>query len=484
MRKSGLCLSGLYMECAGEYGHYVEWREKSIGRKRKSIAAFVLAAVLGIVAVNPMAVRMNQAKAVVSQTSGTALAGGVSEEPLRLVSRDSEPKISGVPMGTLIKETGDILVVLDPGHGGEDEGCSSEGVEEKALNLQIALRVQSRLLEMGYQVRLTRETDIVRTLEERVQAANQAGADIYVSIHQNASEEKDVEGIEVWYSGQNEGAESERLSRVIQKYVVESTGARARELQENEELFVIRECTMPACLIETGFLSNRAERGKLAGSGYQEQLAEGIARGIDVYFHPRTMYLTFDDGPSDANTNRILDILKARGIHAAFFLIGENVEKHPETAKRIAAEGHTIGIHCYRHDYEALYDSVESYIADFEKAQAVVRDVTGVETKLFRFPGGSINGWNKQVHDQIAEEMAKRGCIYYDWNASLEDAVSNPKAEKLIANGVSSTLGRKKVIMLAHDVIGETGLCLEELLDQLPEYEMELLTEDVEPIQF
>ena len=178
------------------------------------------------------------------------------------------------------------------------------------------------------------------------------------------------------------------------------------------------------------------------------------------------------------------DFLKARNIKATFFLVGENVEKHPEMAKRIVDEGHTIGIHCYSHDYNALYASVDSYIADFEKAQEVVREATGVEVKLFRFPGGSINGYNKQVYQQIAEEMTQRGYLYYDWNASLEDAVKNPKAESLIQNAVSSTLGRKKIIMLAHDVVEETGLCLEELLDQFPEYQMEAITEEVEPIHF
>ena len=80
--------------------------------------------------------------------------------------------------------------------------------------------------------------------------------------------------------------------------------------------------------------------------------------------------------------------------------------------------------------------------------------------------------------------MTARGYVYYDWNASLEDAVTKPNADTLIQNGVSSTLGRNHVVMLAHDVVYETGQCLDELLDQFPEYRMEPLTGDVEPIQF
>ena len=242
--------------------------------------------------------------------------------------------------------------------------------------------------------------------------------------------------------------------------------------------------SMPACLIETGFLSNAAERRKLSLAEYQQQIADGIVQGVVYYFHPKTMYLTFDDGPSEENTRKVLEILRERNIKATFFLVGENVRQHPEVARQIVAEGHTIGIHCDNHDYDALYESVDSYVADFEKARQTVYEVTGVETNLFRFPGGSINAYNKKTGDAIIREMTDRGYIYYDWNASLEDAVKNPDPKQLIENGVSTTLGRKKVILLAHDVVGSTGLCLEELLDSLPEYEMKPLSEDVEPICF
>ena len=483
MRKSGLYTSDLYIEYAGAYSDCIEWREKSIGRTGKNIAMFLLAAVIGIVSVNPLAGRIDQVKAAMSQTSEAAVTGGASTK-LTLLPQKEQAEIPSIPLGTLEKEPGDILIVLDPGHGGEDEGCARDGVEEKEVNLGNAHEIQRKLLEKGYQVKLTRNQDMELTLEDRAKTANETGADLYISIHQNSSQEANADGIEVWYSRQNQGEESERLSRIIQKYAVQNTGAKSREIVENEELYVIRECTMPSCLIETGFLSNKAECDKLAAAEYQERLGDGIAAGIDAYLNPKTMYLTFDDGPTEENTARVFDILKARNIKASFFLVGENVEKHPEMAKRIVDEGHTIGIHCYSHDYNALYASVDSYIADFEKAQEVVREATGVEVKLFRFPGGSINGYNKQVYQQIAEEMTQRGYLYYDWNASLEDAVKNPKAESLIQNAVSSTLGRKKIIMLAHDVVEETGLCLEELLDQFPEYQMEAITEEVEPIHF
>ena len=376
-------------------------------------------------------------------------------------------------------------VYLDPGHGGTDEGCARAGVREKDLNLAIALLVRDQLIDQGYRVIMSRDTDTYIAKEARVEEANRSGADIYISIHQNATEEgAGVNGMEVWYTEDGDRRDSKRLAQLIRQQTLKSSGAVERELRGDADFYVTENTSMPACLIETGFLSNTAERRKLGLAEYQQQIADGIVQGISYYFHPKTMYLTFDDGPSEENTRKVLEILRERNIKATFFLVGENVRKYPEMARQIVAEGHTIGIHCDNHDYEALYESVDSYVADFEKARQTVYEVTGVETNLFRFPGGSVNAYNQKTGSAIICEMTDRGYIYYDWNASLEDAVKNPDPKQLVENGVSTTLGRKKVVLLAHDVVGSTCLCLEELLDSLPEYKMEPLSEDVEPICF
>ncbi|MDE7253552.1 MAG: N-acetylmuramoyl-L-alanine amidase [Acetatifactor sp.] len=386
----------------------------------------------------------------------------------------------------VVKERPDILVALDPGHGGEDEGCSRQKVLEKDVNLQIAKAVESRLVEMGYQVMFTRDGDTSLTLDQRVELANAAGADAYISIHQNACEEQssDISGIETWYNEEKGEQGSKRLAQLVHNDVILYTEARDRKVIADDTLRVIRETNMPACLVETGFLSNGKEREKLCSEEYQERIAEGIVSGIDLYFFPKTMYLTFDDGPTAENTDVVLDILKEHNIKATFFLVGESVERYPEVAKRIAQEGHTIGIHCYNHDYKKLYQSVDSYVADFEKAREVVKNATGVEVKLFRFPGGSINAYNKGVYENIIEEMTGRGYIYFDWNASLEDATKHNEPELLLRNAKESTFGRRKVVMLAHDTVYNTVSCLEELIEQFPEYRMLPLTEEVEPVQF
>ena len=175
-------------------------------------------------------------------------------------------------------------------------------------------------------------------------------------------------GIETWYDESDETSDSKRLAMLIQQETVKATGATGRELVSDPEMCVTSKSDMPACLIETGFLSNKTERANLCSAEYRNQIAEGIANGIDLYLNPKTMYLTFDDGPSEEYTDMVLDVLKEKNIKATFFLIGEYVRKYPETAKRIADEGHTIGIHCDVHDYQKIYSSVDSYIEDFEKA--------------------------------------------------------------------------------------------------------------------
>lgn len=384
----------------------------------------------------------------------------------------------------LIKDPDVLLVALDPGHGGMDEGCSSGSVLEKDINLQIALSVRDKLEEMGYQVMMTREDDTYIALEERVNMANGNDADIYISIHQNSYESAQISGMETWYCGQNTAMESRRLAQLVHQKALSAAGASQRQLRGDADFYVTGNTSMPSCLIETGFLSNAEERELLSGPEYQEQLAGGIAEGIDLFFHPKTMYLTFDDGPSAENTSAVLDILKDRGIKAAFFVVGENVRKNPEVAKRIVDEGHTIGIHCNSHDYNEIYASVDSYLEDFQAAFDAVYEVTGVEPELFRFPGGSINAYNKEVYKEIIEEMTARGFVYVDWNASLEDAVKKSDPEELIDNARESTLGRRKVVLLAHDIVYNTVQCLEKLLDSFPEYRMEPLTKEVTPIQF
>lgn len=476
----------MYIGYADRY-IYVENRKK---HSWKGIAALAGAFALGCISVTAMTWHedISQRETWVSGEQMIPTEEVVSSVEVEILQTDavSEPVIA--------LEPDEDVIMLDPGHGGEDNGCVRDGVQEKDVNLQIAMTLKTKLEGMGYVVLLTREEDKTLTLDERVEIANVSDADIYISIHQNAFEQSDVSGMETWYCGNMEetdsdrgdvlAEESKRLAKLVHQDMVLFTKGQDRGVRQEDGLKVIRETKMASCLVETGFLSNLEERMKLTDMAYQSRIVEGLASGIDLYFHPKTMYLTFDDGPSAENTNAVLDILKEKNVKATFFVVGENVRKHPEVARRIVAEGHTIGIHCNSHDYDVIYESVDSYLEDFAAAYDAVYEVTGVEVEIFRFPGGSINAYNKEISEEIIKAMTERGFIYFDWNASLEDAQKGNTPETILQSAKDSTLGRKKIVMLGHDIVYHTTLCLKELMEQFPEYKMEPLTADVEPIQF
>lgn len=166
----------------------------------------------------------------------------------------------------------------------------------------------------------------------------------------------------------------------------------------------------------------------------------------------RVVYLTFDDGPS-ANTSRILEILAEYGVKATFFVVGANKtgEADQQRMRDIVAAGHTLAVHSWSHDYTKIYASVEAFLDDFNQIYEWVHEVTGVYPQIFRFPGGSINGYNRGTYQEIIAEMTRRGFVYYDWNASAQDATVTPLAPSVIAENCLKGIGRSQVVVLAHD---------------------------------
>ena len=157
---------------------------------------------------------------------------------------------------------------------------------EKDINLEIAFLVREELEEKGFRVMMLREADEFLEKEDRAELANSYQADAYVSIHQNTYEGKDksIKGIETWYDGGDGTRDSRALAECVQREAVRSTGAAERSLIDSDGLYVLSKTLMPACLIETGFLSNLEECRRLTDPAYQKKLAEGIANGITEYF--------------------------------------------------------------------------------------------------------------------------------------------------------------------------------------------------------
>jgi len=174
-----------------------------------------------------------------------------------------------------------FTVVLDAGHGGSARGASYEDVDEKNLTLPITLRVAQLLEAEGCNVVLTREKDVYVDLYDRCDVANAAGADIFVSIHANASPTKpDFQGTFTYsYPGSEAGA---ALAKCIQSAVCKTAGSKDWGVLTNNYV-VLRETHMPAALLETGFMSCHEELARLVDPAYQEKLAQGAARGILNY---------------------------------------------------------------------------------------------------------------------------------------------------------------------------------------------------------
>ena len=195
-------------------------------------------------------------------------------------------------------------------------------------------------------------------------------------------------------------------------------------------------------------------------------------------------YLTFDDGPS-RNTLKILEILDKYNIKATFFVVGKNVKENPNILKEIIIRGHMIGIHCYNHDYTEIYSSVEAYMDDFYKTFNLIKNITGIEPYIFRFPGGSVNSYNGKIRKDIAREMERRGFIFYDWNSSCEDTVKGATSEKCINSVINSSIDTCN-IMLCHDIKDVTVLNLERYIKELNKkgYNHFDTLEGVPPVRF
>lgn len=171
-----------------------------------------------------------------------------------------------------------VVVVIDAGHGGRDPGAVVPGVQEKDLTLALALLVQQKALSApGLQVIVTRTTDVYPTLRERLQLAEAAGATLYLSIHANYYRHPAVCGVETWVDSSAK-ADSLRLAREVQRAVVAATGAPDRGVRR--QTLYLRYTSLPAALVEVGYLSCPPERAKLLDPHYQEKIAAGILAGI------------------------------------------------------------------------------------------------------------------------------------------------------------------------------------------------------------
>ena len=173
----------------------------------------------------------------------------------------------------------------------------------------------------------------------------------------------------------------------------------------------------------------------------QEKGLPIVLPDLEPYYGESTVYLTFDDGPDDKVTPQILDILKAEGVKATFYVCGNMVEAYPNVLKRIFDEGHAIGNHSYNHRYDELYKSPWGFMEQIIQTDNAIKNVIGVRPFIIRAPGG-VGMFNANYWTMIAD----CGYVEHDWNALTENASTQ-------VNNVLKYLGDNppsSVIILMH----------------------------------
>ena len=191
-----------------------------------------------------------------------------------------------------------------------------------------------------------------------------------------------------------------------------------------------------------------------------------ISRTVRVVEHDKigNVYLTFDDGPRAGTTDVILDILKEEGIKATFFVTNNGPD---ELIKRIYDEGHTLALHTASHNYAIVYQSVDNYFNDLYSVANRVKRLTGYDSKIIRFPGGSSNTISRRYYNGIMSilttEVINRGFHYFDWNVDARDAESATKTKEQVYNNVVDKLSKDKVnVVLMHDIKSYTRDALQD----------------------
>lgn len=249
------------------------------------------------------------------------------EDPPRLVLELGRARPAPTPATpALDRGPGQAPIVVDPGHGGDDTGAMAGGLTEKDVVLAIARRLEATLESRGHLVRLTRDGDESRALSDRTALANRLGARAFVSLHANASTFASVRGAETYYMSLDQGAtdaaaaatakaenlvggegdvgrtpldlilwdlaqadvlnESARLALAVQVRLNQRLGLNDRGVKQ-APFVVLTGATMPAILVEVGFLSNSDEQQRLLDPTHQQNLAEAIAVGVLEYLDGR-----------------------------------------------------------------------------------------------------------------------------------------------------------------------------------------------------
>ncbi|MCL2022813.1 MAG: polysaccharide deacetylase [Oscillospiraceae bacterium] len=213
---------------------------------------------------------------------------------------------------------------------------------------------------------------------------------------------------------------------------------------------------------------------------------------IDNVAPRRRVYLTFDDGPSKL-TKDFLAVLKKHKVHGTFFVIDT---KYDHELDNIFRSGHVIGLHSASHDYKDIYESTKSFWKDMDKIADIVKENTGQDAEIIRFPGGGSNTVSRKYSEGIMQRLVaqseKRGLVYFDWNCDSGDTWfenGKPFSEKKILKNIKESVEKREddIILLMHDRYDMTNT-----LEALPKiikyfkkqgFVFDVLTKDTPPVR-
>jgi len=407
-------------------------------------------------------------------------------------------------------------IFLDAGHGGKDPGAVHLGSDgnadlvEKDLNLDVARRLGALLSANGYAVVYSRSTDVLATtfsgssdrenrraeVQARVDAANSARADLFISIHHNGFGDAGASGTEVYYCADRPFADkSKRLAQLTLDAILKELrgiGYQAVNRGIHDDYGVLREgyhyfalgptslrpSEMPGILGEALFVTNDAEAALLNQDAARQAIARGYYQAIVAYFQPTPtvtatatqapralatptvnggtgprptvppelargnttrpqMALTFDAGASSEPTTAILDALRTADVHATMFLTGQWIKENPALVKRIVADGHEAANHTFTHpDLRTIADG--QIQQELTTTARLFKDTTGLDmAPYFRPPFGSRDARVLQVAWKAGYRAVYWTVDSGDWR---EDATPAAVQEKVLGSAENGAI--------------------------------------------
>ena len=191
------------------------------------------------------------------------------------------------------------------------------------------------------------------------------------------------------------------------------------------------------------------------------------------------VYLTFDCNPGQ-NTEAILDVLARYNLKATFFVVGDETGENDAIYQRIVNEGHTLGMNSYSNQYSSIYSSTQSFEEDYTKISDFNYEKTGIESKLYRFPGGSSNRISNVNMAEFVRILNQKGVVYFDWNVSAGDTAVDYTVDDVISNVTEGIMQYKTSVVLLHDDDNKTvtAEALEPLINKLKKMHADILPID------